>query len=758
MAINIKELFVTDLDPNSGAWWSKDKVDKINYNFYLLSNGGMPGPQGTIGVDGGFGPIGDRGSVGYQGPRGYQGYQGVGSLNDWEYFPEANGLPGYLYPRKNPINIAQSAPIALRIGYLSTDSEYEVGVEPQSPAQIVKTPDETWVNLRVENDSDADGYNFSFKSIDDKPVFEISPDITSTKFRIICAASNILFRTGTTINNQIDSITINDSQITINTGGITGPAFNLSNVSGKFTKSKEEFRFTPGAATNKVLISSNSDGDVEWKNVKDVFGTFPIGSIISIREDEFVTDHFWLNDSINVTLGSPLNNIYGRGKIGTDYEGWYLCNGETWETVEGFNQFLTPNLNNFSYTIDSNGDAQNLITSPETDPILIGGYDIRVSAIPNINGIYNVQYTTPFLDNNTSPGNSTFSMGTSGSYYTSRMIHIVYLENPNLKWTNNGVYVPPISTTEITLTLPLTTPLAIANQCTAPVTTDYSWTGTNVSEWNTFVIPSTNKLFNLGTTDYAPTGWYVNVDGYPIYWDGTDFTERGTTCDFSGTGNTLANFTYNLLVDGLNGPAGFTGDINLDIDTPLFIDATNLTWSDDQIEYPIGEQAPQGWYRESSTGVRRYWSGTEFIGLSFTENYVSRVRFDFGENDPGYNNSIPGVNVIDPETGDPTPFCELPQNNHLTYVVGNTNLTVPIISLTQHVKNYGSPLYVTLGWASPMIDFGTGEMQNTPPLINIKDQNRPGATSIYNKVYMDSDDYGQIVSTTGKIGTILSCS
>ena len=442
MAINIKELFVTDLDPNSGAWWSKDKVDKINYNFNQLSNGGMPGPQGTIGADGESGPVGLNGSVGYQGPQGYQGVQGVGSLNDWEYFPEANGLPGYLFPRKKPINTAQLAPVALRIGFLNY--QHNSGGNPfisQTPVQIVKTKDSSWVNLRVEDDNDITyNYNFSLKysSIDLYPRFDISPIIgdIESKFKIICTAQTIVYQTGDDISSLVDSITITDSKIKIDTGGTTGPSFNLSNVTGKFTKSENDFSFTPGAAIDKILVATNSDGNVEWKNVKDVFGTFPIGSIISIREDEFVSSHFWLNNPINVTSGSPLNNIYGRGKLGTDFAGWYLCNGETWETEQGQNQYLTPNLNNFSYTINANGDAQNFVTVSESNPILIGGYDIKILAVPDIDGLYSVSYTNPFPNNDTSPGNSIISMGTSGAYYTSRMIHIVYLERTDLKWSN----------------------------------------------------------------------------------------------------------------------------------------------------------------------------------------------------------------------------------------------------------------------------------------------------------------------------------
>lgn len=776
MAINIKELFVTDLDPNSGAWWSKDKVDKINYNFYLLSNGGMPGPQGTIGVDGGFGPIGAQGDTGLQGPQGYEGYQGMGGLNDWVYFPETpgpNGLPGYLYPRKNPITDIQSAPVALRIGYLSTDPDYMFGEEPQSPIQIVKTVDSTWVNLRVEDNNDINGYNFKFWSSSSQPRFEISPGMSGIEFNIIHTAQTIVFRTGSSVSTLNDSITITDSQITVNTGGITGPAFNLSNdaiASGKFTKSEDEFRYTPNADINKVLVSNNLAGDVEWKNVKDVFGTFPIGSIISIRESEFNTNHFWLNDSVNVTPGSPLNNIYGRGKVGTDFEGWYLCNGETWETEQGFNQYLTPNLNNFSYTIDANGDAQNLITVPELNPVIIGGYDLRIVAVPDINGIYSVQYTTPFPPNNTSPGNSLISMSASGAYYTSRMIHIVYLENPNLKWSNTGVFVPPPTNPTILLGYDVSS-LTI---CDAQATTLYSWTGNN--DWNTFAVPGLTQyqLFIYGTTNFAPSGWYVNADGYPIRWNGITgfFTQRGTTCITPPPPNYTPNLTYSLLIDDLNGPVpGFGGDLlYLDFDSGNFATATGLAWSDDQLVYPVGDPAPTGWYRDVNTGVRRYWDNATatFVGVSFTQDWVERVRFDAaGEFSPGYN--VATGAVYDVGTGNTIGLCSQDQDVHLTYVAGNENLLVPVISQTQNVYNYqnnlglyqnppanGTGLYVTVNWVQPFLDINL-EVANTPPLINVKDQNRPFANNKYTKVYMASGDYAVISSTTGKISQPYSC-
>jgi|TARA_B100000768_G_scaffold178583_1_gene194633 hypothetical protein len=83
MNIRIKELFKSDLDPNSTEWWSEDKIDKINYNFKLLSEGG---PAGPIGIEGPNGPEGIKGVDGDQGPDGIQGNQGVpgpGSSGNW---------------------------------------------------------------------------------------------------------------------------------------------------------------------------------------------------------------------------------------------------------------------------------------------------------------------------------------------------------------------------------------------------------------------------------------------------------------------------------------------------------------------------------------------------------------------------------------------------------------------------------------------------------------------------------------------------
>ena len=92
MSINIKEIFKSDLDPNSLNWWAKDKVDKLNFNFGQLQKGGMPGPTGHQGTPGLTGLQGTQGYEGVQGPRGEQGLEGTPANSIWKINSTSDGI------------------------------------------------------------------------------------------------------------------------------------------------------------------------------------------------------------------------------------------------------------------------------------------------------------------------------------------------------------------------------------------------------------------------------------------------------------------------------------------------------------------------------------------------------------------------------------------------------------------------------------------------------------------------------------------
>ena len=144
MNIRIKELFKSDLDPNSNEWWSKDKIDKINFNFRLMKNGGPDGPDGIEGPNGEDGNKGEEGSQGAEGPRGSQGMIGPESSGTWKskdivYVDANKPTQKIIYP-----SVSESGTVTLAIGasaHLDSNGELispyygELSTEPISASK-----------------------------------------------------------------------------------------------------------------------------------------------------------------------------------------------------------------------------------------------------------------------------------------------------------------------------------------------------------------------------------------------------------------------------------------------------------------------------------------------------------------------------------------------------------------------------------------------------------------------------------------------
>jgi len=88
-------------------------------------------------------------------------------------------------------------------------------------------------------------------------------------------------------------------------------------------------------------------------------------------------------------------------------------------------------------------------------------------------------------------------------------------------------------------------------------------------------------------------------------------------------------------------------------------------------------------------------------------------------------------------------------------VVGDLNNTIGKINYDLIVvSTEGSPLFVHQGWL-------TGSTSVTPPLVNIKDQNRPGASSPYVRIYSGllglQTQTASINQLTGTLQNIFTC-
>ena len=717
MNINIKELFKSDLNPNSSVWWSKDKLDKLNFNFNQFINGGMPGPAGFKGPDGDYGKMGPRGFQGYSGAQGFQGAQGASMPSDWLEVNEKteNGItyPTVLFPLVPPSPpYIEYTPIVMKTGYLNPNSE--VGEDYRGAVKTIftgplngvgTTPNK--IGLRLQHAGKA--ADFRLKRTGNFLDMEIGRIVTADAgFDLLNISDEIVYEiVGTSY------LKITENLITF--GGNLSTTINTQ----KFI-SKSALQITQGAIQDYVLISEGSDGKVKWVDKKSVFGSFPIGSIMSIRPSDFNSTNFELNTTITQP-GPPyqeLRSIYGRGKVNTDFDGWYLCHGEKWKVENGVNEFLTPNLCSFNYDIATNGNGQNLVIGGNNTPILIGGSNISMNAATSGNGNYQVSLSADNSDDTISLG----AANPNTNSEVSQMVHIVYLENPTLHWSNTEFTPPPPVSTNITLTSG-----AVSSEiaCSRPPIIVFSWSGVDEAEWGTFNHNTTQRYLYLNnTTNFAPAGWYKNSTGVTRYWNGSAFTQS-TQCVSLPV--VTANLVTNTNVFQLNGPiSNFTG-VNYEINAFDFGTCTLM------YDLNTGNNPPMGWYRDTLTGFRRYWNGSEFIGNVLTRNYVHLI----------VKPSFTTVSYIQ--------GCSLTSNIRPAYVETDYS-SISDFELYDFVFEE-FVIYVHNNWT-------TGTL-GTIPLVNVISQNAPSSTSKFRTMYVITNfgmsgtehgfekQYGDIDQSTG---------
>lgn len=528
MNIRIKELFKSDLDPNSTEWWSEDKIDKINYNFNVLSEGGPAGPVGIEGPNGNEGLKGGDGDEGSQGPQGPQGVPGPDSSGNWilENIPVAGTfqttqnqgptLTGrdILYPAVDESLILQYSQQVLPTLVIGTSAYqqdppndntflstfYDANAPTNSSHQSTSSATLTVVTESATNTgqynthSELDSIRFANKpipaginSLDDHwagRTFVISLDKNATvapgveETNLYIGVSEGRPTDGVNISNNQPSILADWPDFHLNhlatatsfeARNLSGPNVNviLSETSeieqgikvihdgewgtdddGNPIPTGESCTFTVGkikynvnANVNNVLISQDDLGEVQWNSVANIFNAMPIGSITKIPTDKFET-YFRTTTSITNYEGEgngfPLfTSNFGSG-LGM-YQGWYLCNGQTWGDGGGIS-FEVPAISTFEYVVNDIGPS-----TPNTatngllsigDGILLGGLrGSRVEVDPNDSDqlISSDDLTVdPVLHLDYSGGiNNTVEKRKMGDQFT-----IIRLGNPDLKWGN----------------------------------------------------------------------------------------------------------------------------------------------------------------------------------------------------------------------------------------------------------------------------------------------------------------------------------
>jgi len=675
MSINIREIFKSDLDPNSSNWWAKDKIDKLNFNFGQLSNGGMPGPMGSQGIPGETGIRGDQGEEGSQGPIGPQGFAGTDNLSIWK--SNTNQGNKTLFP--TAMQGIEYSTVGLITGKKNeTQSDYDVALPftgaSSTAAVFYGTSDRS--NFALDNSIDA--------QVSGKHVFLNSElSIGESNLQIDFDLDNTTIRTYTT-NNEKNTVVANlpatilqSNLLKIDKSSIFSEEVNINTL-----------KYTTNATNNSVLVSNDIDGSVVWKSKYEVFGALPIGSIMSIPLSEFNENNFHLYNDNPVTdeVDGLLQNLHGRGRLDSSFEGWYLCNGQTWESGDIISHEV-PNLNSYNFNIGSNGLDQNQVNGGDNTPILIGGASVEVDAIYNASS---TGYDINTLNINTSDIYHDWSstIGTYSTYNQTRMIHLINLGETSLYWKS----VPGLVT--LTETIQLSIPADTSQgACDAITQLQYTWTGVGI-DWVTGNVSGTQLYLNGALA--TGNKWYEK-DGTARLWTGTTWSTTNICLVPSGYPLQYSSDDVRDL-NWATPPIGIYTDYI--IDTSLLKFATT-------IKNLNGTYADPGWYRatdSNQTGwYRAYWDGFQIQHRTA----ISYIHYA-GKFTPS---SIYGPNA-----------CSSTESDIDVYYY-SANTTAYSSNILFNLENNGEGLLVNKNWAA-----NTSNDIGKYDLVLIANQNRPGAS------------------------------
>lgn len=440
MSINLKHISPSDGD--------NIKLDKVNYNFdQIIYNGGGPkGYQGTTGAQGPQGITGPQGTQGQTGTQGSTGAPGASSAQYWHIIPGVinNLTADTLMPFHTSSASTPNPPVVVS-GFLDTDPSYMTAQSLAGgnvPYQwLINRKSNFSSNLRFTNDVLTSHFDFKISNISaTNAVMSMGFDSTATTTsKIEWYAETHLF---------IDNIT-RSTLVSMDSGSIEYyvPIAFQDEVIISDTLQID----IPSAGIDKIAVSADSIGTIEFKSATELGIGVPQFTIISVSPEMFATTlpsptiFFEMNQTIDASPGTaehlqPLKIIVGRGI--NEWAGWYLCNGKTWKNAGGF-FYQVPDLNSFNLSIQDNTS----ITNPDTGwplsqglvneinpyvPIIGGAETIVNASQPGPLGVYDIQGGV----------DSSFTQfaGTQGNQFEIKQLpQVIFLGHTDLYWEEQGV-------------------------------------------------------------------------------------------------------------------------------------------------------------------------------------------------------------------------------------------------------------------------------------------------------------------------------
>lgn len=411
--INLKQILQSDTQ--------QEKLDKINYNFdQLIANGGGPmGATGSIGETGAQGVTGDQGAQGTQGPQGPQGPADTSTNSQWKDASTwANGNLNIktITPINSEGTPQDNPPTSVLIGFASNDPEYNGNISLSNLGGVLninKNSNYSASNIRLFSEKNYDQYLDINLDIDD----ESATPTSTIEFKFNSAGGTGEF------NYSADKFKVSDlsgnemMSIDYSNGALfTGTL--VASSSAEFVGSI--FRINTADPSNptsndpvdgKIAVALDSDGTIGFKTPGEIGAGIPIGTIVSFLDEVYESSsNFEQSQTISDMSVDPtlIQITVGRGIAGTDYEGWYLCNGQTW--TNGTVSYTVPNLNSFQFNVATNADY---IVSPQNSeiPNILGGGELSMtSSNNNISTTLDTDTTDIWLETSNDENNTEYKL------------------------------------------------------------------------------------------------------------------------------------------------------------------------------------------------------------------------------------------------------------------------------------------------------------------------------------------------------------
>jgi hypothetical protein len=450
--MDIKELYITDLQPD-GNFWSTDKIKKLNDMFSSLASGMNKGIDGPSGVGGSPGIDGVTGSIGITGATGANGISGSQGSGIWTRTTSTSGRET-LSLKSNTSGIVLGATSTLIGSTCDFLTNIGTTIPVQSGHQLsalrLHAINDTGSTLRKHIKLKSKTYSATSPA-DTSATLEFNPTTQTTLFYttnyIAMYASNILIYDGTSaVAAFTDSgiviasdLTFAPSTIQIAKNNTTLPGvaalWHAANAGGTL------------AGSHLSIKTGLSQGNVEFKKITNSFTSFPKGSIVQVNDDTFKQ---YFNVQFNqvpsfTSYSSHGKEVYiGRGE--GPWAGWYSMNGRAWRFPIG-----TPNTGakTLKRMNSANHSILGLIDIPST-------FDDKISFIGGGNYGFNIPapgvMSMGFGSGFNSPGGDTIYPGDFGSFeentIKSTAAYICYLGVTDWVWyTEPPIVVGPADAT-----------------------------------------------------------------------------------------------------------------------------------------------------------------------------------------------------------------------------------------------------------------------------------------------------------------------